>query len=170
MEKLFNKDLNKIKNIFIKAPFFFGNQIVALNNLIYYSEILGIKNIYFNSKYDFYIKNDIYTNKIHISLKQKKEINCSSLETICCNLYNDFFFLQVIKPERRSLILKNEIKRNLPKINVKKMNYIFTYVQVIILIKMEIYILLRLIAFIKKYFLDLNFKIFIFYQLTIKVL
>ena len=128
LEKLFNKDLNKIKNIFIKAPFFFGNQIVALNNLIYYSEILGIKNIYFNSEYDFYIKNDIYTNKIHISLKQKKEINCSSPETICCNLYNDFFYPQVIKPKRRSLILKNEIKRNLPKINVKK-NDLYIYIR-----------------------------------------
>ena len=42
----FRKDFSYIKNIVINQPFSFGNQIAAINNIIYYCEIIGIKNIY----------------------------------------------------------------------------------------------------------------------------
>ena len=96
--------------------------------MLYYAEVLGIKNIYFNSRGKFYIKNDIYTDKIHITLKSQEEINCTSQEKFCGDFYNCFFHPKVIKPERRSLILKDEIKRNLPKINVKK-NDLYIYIR-----------------------------------------
>lgn len=72
--------------------FFFGNQIAALNNLIYYCEIIGIKNLYFNSKYDFYLKNNITTNNINISVISTDKFNCSSTETFCGQLYDHFLF------------------------------------------------------------------------------
>ena len=128
LSKSFKKDINKIKNIFIKRPFFFGNQIIALNNLLYYAEILGIKDIYFNSEGKFFIENDIFTDKIHISLKSRNDTDCSSQETFCGYFFEHFYFPKVIKPERRSLILKDEIKRNLPKINVKK-NDLYIYIR-----------------------------------------
>ena len=68
--------------------------------MLYYAEVLGIKNIYFNSRGKFYIKNDIYTDKIHITLKSQEEINCTSQETFCGDFYNCFFHPKVIKPER----------------------------------------------------------------------
>ena len=73
------KDFNLIKNIFISKTIFFGNEIVAFNNLIYYCEILGIKNIYLNSQIYWLIKNDIITDKIHISLISPNNINCNSM-------------------------------------------------------------------------------------------
>ena len=108
-----------IKNIFISKTIFFGNEIISFNNLIYYCEILGIKNIYLNSKINWLIKNDINTDKIHISIISPTKINCNSDDTLCSNMAN-FFYPKVIKPERRSIILKDEIKRNLPKIEIKK--------------------------------------------------
>jgi hypothetical protein len=68
------KDFNKVKYIYYLDTFNFGNQIVAFNNLINYCEILGIKNIYLNSESNWYIKNDINTNKIHISLLSQDKI------------------------------------------------------------------------------------------------
>ena len=125
-EKRFKKNVSKLKNIFFKRPFNFGNHIAGLNNAIYYCEILGIKNIYFNSEYNWFIKNDINTDKIHIALFPQKNINCSSQETLCGLVNFDFFYPMVVKSERRSLILKEEIKKNLPKINVNKQDlYIY---------------------------------------------
>ena len=76
------KNFRLVKNIFITHELNFGNLIVAFNNLIYYSEILGIKNIYLNNKINWYIK-------IHISFISKNSINCSSYDTFCDHL---FFF------------------------------------------------------------------------------
>ena len=49
LSKRFKKNIKLVKNIFITHICYFGNRMVALNNIIYYSEILGIKNIYLNS-------------------------------------------------------------------------------------------------------------------------
>ena len=55
----------------------------------------------------------------------KNSINCSSYDTFCDHLF--FFHYQTyVKSERRSLLLKDEIKRNLPSISVNKNDlYIF---------------------------------------------
>ena len=121
LSQRFKKNITFVKNIFITQICNFGNRMVALNNIIYYSEILGIKNIYLNSKYDWYIKNDIITDKLKISLISRSQINCYSKNTICGHIYyNLFFFPVLIFPERRFNILKDEVKRNLPKIDIKK--------------------------------------------------
>jgi hypothetical protein len=128
-EEEFEKNFSLVKNVYIKYAFSFGNQIIALNNIIYYCEILGIKNIYLNSKFEkWYIKNNITTDKIHISLLPRKAINCNSPETFCAHIYPHLFYPRVIKPERRSLILKEEILSNLPKIQTKE-NDLYIYIR-----------------------------------------
>ena len=102
------KNFSLVKNICIAHELNFGNLIVAFNNLIYYSEILGIKNIYLNNKINWYIKNDINTDKIHISVISRDLINCNSEDTFCF-LIGFFYNPIIIKSERRSLIL---ISRN----------------------------------------------------------
>ena len=116
----YEKDFRYVKNIAINKPFSFGNQISAINNIIYYCEILGIKNIYFNSKEDFYLKNDTVTDKIHIWIIPEDKYDCSSKETFCGQLFINFFYPVEFKPKRRSLILKDEIKRNLPQVKINK--------------------------------------------------
>ena len=121
------KNFSLVKNVFMTDGLNFGNLIVSFNNLIYYCEILGIKNIYLNSKINWFIKNDIITDKIHISFISKNLINCNSYETYCGWIYN-FFYPQVVKSERRSLILKDEIKKNLPSVSVNK-NDLYIYIR-----------------------------------------
>ena len=126
--EIFGKNLSLLKNIFIIKPINFGNHIAGLNNIFYYSEILGIKNIYLNAEFDWYIKKDILTDKIHISLLPKKKINCNSPETFCGRIFPTFFNPKIIKPERRSLYVKDEIKRNLPKIKTRR-NDLYIYIR-----------------------------------------
>ena len=126
--KRYRKDFRYIKNIAINKPFSFGNQIAAINNLMYYCEILGIKNIYFNSKHDFYLKNNIITDKLHILLISEDEYKCSSIDTFCGDLSNDFYYPKEFRPKRMSLILNNEIKRNLPQISINK-NDLYIYIR-----------------------------------------
>ena len=127
IERRANKNFSSIKNLFIKDINNFGNRIIAFNNIIYYSEILGIKNIYLNSRYNWYIKNDIITDKIHISVISRDLINCNSEDTFCF-LIGFFYNPIIIKSERRSLILKEEIKRNLPKI-ITNENDLYIYIR-----------------------------------------
>ena len=128
LSNICHKDFRNVKKIVITSPFNFGNQIAALNNVIYYCEILGIKNFYFNSQYNFYVKNDIITNKINISVKSNKTFKCSDQDTFCGHLYAHFYFPSVIKSKRRSIILKYEIHRNLPKVKVNK-NDLYIYIR-----------------------------------------
>ena len=128
LSQKFTKNITLVKNVFVNQICFFGNRMVALNNIIYYSEILGIKNIYLNSEYDWYIKNDIITDKIKVSVKPSSDINCNSEDTICGHIFFDFFFPVLILPEIRFIILKDEIKRNLPKVEIKK-NDLYIYIR-----------------------------------------
>ena len=63
-----------------------------------------------------------------LSLLSPQEIDCNSQDTLCGLVNFDFFYPMVIKAERRSLILKNEIKKNLPKINILK-NDLYIYIR-----------------------------------------
>ena len=88
LSEKFKKNSSLVKNIFITKTGGLGNQLCALNNIIFYSEILGIKNIYLNDAFNnWYIKNKI----INISLSNKNQINCNSEETFCGHIYFDFF-------------------------------------------------------------------------------
>ena len=111
LSEKFKKNSSLVKNIFITKTGGLGNQLCALNNIIFYSEILGIKNIYLNDAFNnWYIKNKIITNKLNISLANKNQINCNSEATFCGHIYFDFFFSVVFKPTARPIILKDEIK------------------------------------------------------------
>ena len=115
-----HKDFRYVKNVVVMKSFCFGNQMIALNNIIYYCEMLGIKNLYLNSQYDFYIKNDIITDKIHISVKSNDSFNCMDKDTFCGQLIGDFYYPEYVRPKRRALILKDEIIKNLPQVQLNK--------------------------------------------------
>ena len=91
--------------------------MVILNNLLYYCEILNITNIYLNSEMNWPISHDIISNKINITLIQKKYIDITN-KSIGIFDKNYIYFQRIFKPEIRLDILKNEIKKNLPHINI----------------------------------------------------
>jgi len=100
----------------------FGNGIIIINNLIYYCEILGFKNIYLNSDLNLYIKGKIISDKINITMIPSRNIDCHAPYIACFKsitypmLY--LYFPSYIKPQVRLNLLKNEIKKNLPKVEI----------------------------------------------------
>ena len=117
------KNYESLKAIFILEPVSFGNGFVKINNLIYYCEVLGYRFIYLNSEYNWFIKEPVVTDKINISIIDKSKIDCNDNNILCFTLkgaYNTLMYPINIKVEIRITILKDEIKRNLPKIITDK--------------------------------------------------
>ena len=91
--------------------------MILLNNLLYYAEILNITNIYLNSDMNWPIKDNIFIDNLKITIISPTNINFKDEKIICFNPY--FVYSQkVIIPEIRINKLKNEIFKNLPKINI----------------------------------------------------
>ena len=116
---VYKKNFSKLENLFIIKPIAFGNTIICFNNVIFYCEIIGCKNIFLNSEHNWYIKNKIINNNITISLIPSSQINCNISNTLCMSFegglcINPYF----IKQKIRINILKNEILGNLPIVDI----------------------------------------------------
>ena len=126
-KKKHTKNLSEINSVYVDNPFRFGNSMILLNNLLYYCEILNITKIYLNSERNWPISQNIISNKINISLISRKEIylnvrNISILEP------ENIYFQRVFKTEIRIDSLKNEIKKNLPKLELNP-NDLFIHIR-----------------------------------------
>ena len=107
------------KIVYVDKSFNFGNSLVLLNNLIYYCEILNIKNIYLNSNYKWPISQNISYEKMNISLITTININLNEDNIIIFDR-KLIYFQKVFKPKIRINILKTEIKRYLPEIKINE--------------------------------------------------
>ena len=83
-KRLGGERFSKLKNIFIKGDWRFGNRMLSLNNMIFYFELLKEhKNIYLNSNHEWFFKNKIVTKYVNISLANESEIDCNDNYTTC---------------------------------------------------------------------------------------
>ena len=110
-----NRNLSEIKFVYIEKSFRFGNSIAMLNNLLFYCEILNITNIYLNIEKYWPISENVTSDNLNITLISNKSINFKD-KNICIFDIKCIYFQRIIKPEIRINKLKNEIKKNLPKI------------------------------------------------------
>ena len=122
-----NKNLTKIKTVYVEKSFNFGNSIVLLNNLLYYCEILNISNIYLNSKRIWPIFANITKKTINISLVPKKNVDFTD-ESVVVFDKKLLYFQKIIKQEIRIDKLKYEIKNNLPKVDINP-NDLFIHIR-----------------------------------------
>ena len=111
----YNESQEKIA--FVDKSFNFGNSLVLLNNLLYYCEILNISKIYLNSDRYWPICDNFISHSLNITL-----VNSSNIDKKKSNFYEFdkklIYSQQVIRPEIRINLLKNQIKKYLPKINI----------------------------------------------------
>ena len=112
-----NKNISTNNIIYLNKSFKYGNTMILLNNLLYYTEILNISTIYLNSDMNWPIKDNINIDNLNITIISPSNINFKDEKIICFNPY--FVYSQkVIIPEIRINKLKDEIYKNLPKINI----------------------------------------------------
>ena len=106
---------SKLKNIYIKDHWRFGNRMLSLNNMIFYFELVKEhKNIYLNSRHHWFLKNKIVTKYVNISLANESEIDCNDNYTTCILGCPWLLTPTVLFPEVRLLYVKPELMRNLP--------------------------------------------------------
>ena len=103
------------KIAYIDNSYNFGNSLVVLNNLIYYCEILNIRHIYINSNNKFPISQNFTFNNITIAFISSLNIDLSQKNIFIFDK-GLIYFQNVFRPEVRLVFLKNEIKKNLPKL------------------------------------------------------
>ena len=53
-------------------------------------------------------------------MQSNDTVNCENQDIFCGKLYDHFYFPEILRSKRSSIILKDEIHKNLPKIKVKK--------------------------------------------------
>ena len=112
-----NKKISNNNIVYLSKSFKYGNTMILLNNLLYYTEILNITNIYLNSDMNWPIKDNISFSNLNITIISPTNINFKDEKIICFNPYY-VYSQKVIIPEIRINKLKNEIYKNLPKINI----------------------------------------------------
>jgi hypothetical protein len=105
-----------MENIYLKGKLRFGNDLVTLNNAIFFCEILGCKKLILEKFENFYIKHKILDSKYNMTI-EPSYLNTDLLEksTVLPSVFF-FYHYQYIKPENRLYLLKSEILNNLPKV------------------------------------------------------
>ena len=119
------KKITSVKKIFCSQKYPFGNQLIMLNNIIYWCEtILKCKRIILDRRYFWYIKNTIIfkKNKMDIIVDDINKYYNSSV------LIDESFYFFYIKGEYRINLLKNEIIKNLPTI-ITYSNDLYIYIR-----------------------------------------
>jgi hypothetical protein len=109
------KNISDIKIIYLCESFNFGNTMILLNNILFYSEILGIHNVYLNSEMIWPFKENISSSRINISLVLPSKIDLKN-KTIIAFDPHLVYSQKVFRPEIRINELKDNIIKNLPKV------------------------------------------------------
>lgn len=123
VSKLRNKTINKIDTFFLSRNDNFGNNLVTINNCIFYCKIIGCHKIILNKhqfKRRWLIKKPVILDKLNIIIMQGSNINCEEDNVLC--LYEKswlIYYPKVIFPQVIVQPLREEILRNLPYVNIE---------------------------------------------------
>lgn len=127
-----NKNVTNLDIFYLKKALHFGNNIMALSNTIFFCEVVGCHKIILNKKklkLSWLITKPIYIKKSNITISLGKNIDCNKNNILC--LYEIswcIYYPKFIIPELRTEQIKQEILRNLPKVNVSQ-NDLFIHIR-----------------------------------------
>ena len=128
ISRTLKKNVSSIKKIIFTKGSKFGNNLICLNKLIFFCEIIGCKEIDLNNKAFWFIKNQIVLKDYNITINKiinKKNISTKNNNKINSNIiyydsFNIFTYFYKIKPKISILPIRNEIINHLPKINISR--------------------------------------------------
>jgi len=122
LEKMSPDKNSTIDTVYFNVNFRFGNQMLIMNKLIFYCEIIGCKKILLNPMANnaLYINDTIVDEKYGITIEVLKENDKYEYNKYSLTRYDYYFFYTTynFKLENRLNVIKNEMLRNLPKVNV----------------------------------------------------
>ena len=122
ISKLKNQTIKKIDIFYLSYCLNFGNNLIAINNAIFYCEIVGCHKIILNKyqKRKWFIIKPVININSNITILQGSNVNCTMNNVLCFYEVSwPVYFPRVMKPEVRTYIIKEEILKNLPDVNIK---------------------------------------------------
>ena len=123
VSKLKNQTITKLDTFFFSRNWYFGNSLNAVNNAIFYCEIIGCQKIILNKhnlKRKWLITNQIYIDKLNITIYQDTNITCKNNQILCIFEDSwDTFYPKIIFPQIRIHLIKKEILKNLPIVKIE---------------------------------------------------
>lgn len=122
------RNITRIKKIFLNLTLNFGNQLILLNKVIFFCQILGCKRIILNKEAYWFIKNKIIDKKYKMSIELGEEKKYRNKSILIDNTQNLFFYFKYLVPKFRPEIIKNEILKNLPNVLVNP-NDLYIYIR-----------------------------------------
>ena len=128
ISKSIKENIKSIETIFLDYKCNFGNQLILLNKVIFFCEILGCKRILLNKDFYWFIKNKILYKKYEMIIEVGDEKDYQNKNIIIDRSSNFFWYFNYIKPQFRPEIIKQEILSNLPKM-ITDPNTLFIYIR-----------------------------------------
>ena len=117
-------NISKIDIIFLSKIQKFGNNLITINNCIFYCQIIGCNKIILKespNRREWLIKNPVFIEKLNITILQGSSVNCQNDIILCpYEIEWNFFYPKFVIPQIRTNLIKSEILRNLPNVNIQK--------------------------------------------------
>ena len=117
-----NQTINKLDIFYIRRIVPFGNNMIQLNNAIFFCEVVGCHKIILNKKrlkFSWLISQPIYIKNSNITILLGSKIDCKNNKTLCFyEISWGIYYPKFIIPQYRFKLIKFEILRNLPNITV----------------------------------------------------
>ena len=122
VSRLKKRIITQLNTFFLSNSTCFGNSLIQINNAIFYCEVVNCHTIILNKyklKRSWLIVNDIYIKKLNITIKQDSKVDCKNINTLCFYETSfDPFYPKVILPQIRTHLIKEELLRNLPNVDI----------------------------------------------------
>jgi hypothetical protein len=122
------RKISRVESIFLNKTERFGNQLLLLNKVIFFCEILRCKKIILNKGIYWFLKRKIIDREYNMIIGIDKESNYRNKDIIIDNTANFFWYFNIFEPEYRPNLIKKELIKNLPKINVNP-NALYIYIR-----------------------------------------
>jgi hypothetical protein len=126
------RKISSVKRIVCSGGLAFGNNLLCINKLIFFCEIIKCNEIVLEGPSFWFIKNNITLGDYNITInkiKRKNHLNnYNDRETVYCTSSNIYYYLPKIKPKINIHLLKNEIIKNLPRLSISK-NDLYIYIR-----------------------------------------
>ena len=132
LSKCISKNITKVKNIFLGQDIHFGNKLILIENVILFCRILGCKTIILDKTKNWFIQKTIIIKKYKLIIKIDEEKNVRHYFDIIIDNTLNFFYLfyekSFINAEITLNLIKSEILRNLPTVEINKED-IYIYIR-----------------------------------------
>ena len=110
------KNITSVENLYIDEELKYGNQLLLINKVIFFCQIIKCKKILLSPYTHVHIKNKIIDKKFNITIERYN--NSGEKEILFHYLPFPYYYFLQYKIENKFYIFKDEILKNLPQINV----------------------------------------------------